>query len=170
MKCTPIKRGNAPLRRKTPLRHAKLRVVGHPEASEVKREIQAILRQIAILRDKGCVLRYFPEAHACGGYNTKGELILQAEHLITRSNSATFADMRNIVCLCKRHHGFFKPQHSRLYWELIERHVGPQRWSWIKLAEADRTPHKMDWKIELLALESELSELKKWQEDIHSLA
>jgi hypothetical protein len=26
--------------------------------------------------------------------------------------------MRNIVCLCSHHHGRFKPQHGRLYWEL----------------------------------------------------
>ena len=138
-----------------PLKRTRLRVVGTSSTSELKNAIQAKLRALARHRDGGCIMRHYPESGLCGGTNKEGALILQAEHLITRSNSATFADMRNIVCLCQRHHGFFKPQHSRLYWEIIERHLGPQLWNWLKLAEADRTPHKRDWKMELLALESE---------------
>jgi hypothetical protein len=72
-----------------------------------KRTIQAKLREGAILRDGGCLLRHFPEAGRCGGIRKDGELILQAEHLITRANSATYADLRNVICICRNHHIFF---------------------------------------------------------------
>ena len=59
-----------------------------------------------IARDGGCVLRNinyrdFPD---CNGYTKAGVLVLQAEHLIERSNSATYADPRLVVCICKAHH------------------------------------------------------------------
>jgi hypothetical protein len=48
-------------------------------------------------------------------------------------------------------------QHGRIYWELIERYVGPERWAWIKSVEADERAHNAhrftlhDWqKIEVL--------------------
>lgn len=137
----------SPLKRKT-----KLRVAGKSTASQLKREIQAVLREAVIRRDAGCVLRSFSEAGNCSGP-------LQAEHLISRANSATFADFRNIVCLCQRHHIFWKPQHSRLYWELIEEVIGPERWRFIKLAEVDHRPYKTDWKLALLVLQKELASL-----------
>lgn len=146
-----------PLKRTKLLRRTKLRVAGHSEASETKREIQSLLRELAIKRDGGCVLRNHPETGLCGGTNKEGALILQAEHLISRSNSATFADMRNIICLCVRHHGYYKPQHSRQYWEAVEKVLGEKRWKWLKLSEEDRSPHKRDWKLELLSLKQELA-------------
>ena len=54
---------------------------------------------MAIRGDRGYVLRFYPEAGACGGYTKAREFIFQAEHLITRSNSVSFADMRNTVYL-----------------------------------------------------------------------
>jgi hypothetical protein len=96
-----------------------------------------------VFADGGCVLRHYPEAGTCGGRRKDGELILQAEHLITRANAA----MRNIVCLCEHHHGFFKPQHPRTYWRLVEREIGPERWKWLKRMEADKRPHKVDWAV-----------------------
>jgi hypothetical protein len=47
---------------------------------------------IVILRDGGCILRDTPHASACNGYAKDGHLILQADHLITRANSATYGD------------------------------------------------------------------------------
>lgn len=145
---------HVPLRRKTPLaRKSVLKAISDNPVAVIKKNIQARLRELAILRDGGCVLRHYDEAGNCGGYRNDGELILQAEHLVTRSNSISYGDMRNIVCLCKAHHMYFKQQHGRLYWELIERHVGPDRWAWIKRIEADKKPHRFtewDWaKIEL---------------------
>ena len=151
---TPFKRGTSSLKR-SPFRKSSKSPV-----ALCKIRIQALLRQAAINRDGGCVLRHYEEAGACGGYKKDGELILQAEHLVTRGNSISFGDMRNIVCLCRNHHGFWKPQFSRLYWELVERHIGKERWEWIKRVEADRRPHPMclyDWEKIELALTQELS-------------
>lgn len=146
---------------KTALRRTKIRVVGHSDTAELKKEIQAILRDMAIIIDGGCVLRHYPEAGACSGYRKDGELILQAEHLITRGNTATFGDMRNIVCLCRHHHGHFKPQESLLYWDLIKRYVGKTRWAWIERARADRSPHKIDLKLLKIVLEQDLRKMKQ---------
>jgi hypothetical protein len=136
------------LRRKVGLKPGtRLRVAGKSEVSDIKRNIQALLRERVIERDSGCVLRRFMA-------NCSGPL--QAEHLLTRSNSATFADLRNVVCLCQYHHIFWKPQHTRLYWEYIEEIIGPERWKWLALAEADRhRPHKVDWKLAEIALKNE---------------
>lgn len=132
-----------------PMKRGRLRLAGKSTTSELKRDIQALLRQIAINRDGDCVLR---GVGTCSGP-------LQAEHLVTRSNSATFADMRNIVCLCQYHHIFWKPQHSRLYWEYIEKILGSDRWNWVKRAEADQRAYKMDWKLVKIALEHDLKAL-----------
>jgi hypothetical protein len=95
------------LQRRTPIkRFTKLAAVGSSDTTQLKNEIQAEVRRIVIARDGGCVLRGSFDVPACGGYATDGHLILQADHLITRANSATFADPRLIVCVCKSHHGW----------------------------------------------------------------
>jgi hypothetical protein len=108
-----------------------------------------LLREIAILRDGGCVLRHYPEAGARGGYGPKsGKPILQAEDLNTRERNISFGDMRNIVCLCQRHHGYFKTQNGALYWDLIRRHIGEERWTWLQRVIADRKTYTFgiyDW-------------------------
>lgn len=141
MKRTPLKQSTKPLKR------TRLRLEGKSDAATLKRDIQAILRQIVIKRDGGCLLR---------GHGKCTE-ILQGEHLITRANNATFADTRNIVCLCTYHHLFFKKQHPLLYWELIEQKIGAHRWAWVKLALHDRfKPAKVDLKLAKIALTYEL--------------
>lgn len=167
MKKSWIKRGAKQMKR-TPLRaksgfkkilkgattlttRSTLRNSGKSEVSQCKKRIQALLRQNAIKRDQGCVLRHYtdllpPEYTGCDD-------VLQAEHLHTRGSSGSFGDMRNIVCLCRRHHIFFKPQHSQLYWEIIEKHVGPEIWAYYKRIRDDHKANPMrlwDWqKIEL---------------------
>ena len=66
------------------------------------------MREIVIKRDGGCILRDIQGVSQCNGYRKDGKLILQADHLITRANSATYADTRLIVCVCKGHHGWKK--------------------------------------------------------------
>ncbi len=152
---TPLKRGLKGLRR------TKLRIVGHSTTSELKVEIQALLRQIVIIRDGGCWLRHFSQSGACGGYRNDGELILQAEHLHTRSNAASFSDSRLVVCICKRHHIYWKPQYSDLYNKLARDFIGKERSElWDKVRD-DWRPHKIDLKLEKLALEQELKALQK---------
>lgn len=152
--------------RRTPLKYrrislksgGRLRVRGVSSISTIKRDIQALLRELAIKRDSGCVLRYYPEASSCGGYRKDGELILQAEHLNGRGNSVSFADMDNIVTLCRNHHFYFKKRQSALYWYLIQEHIGPVRWMKVQAWIRDKTPHRMtlgDWRMLKLLLERE---------------
>lgn len=143
------------------MKRTKLRLVGKSSSSVLKREIQALLRQIVIKRDGGCFLRHYkskitPQYANCGGYRNDGELILQAEHLHTRSNASSFSDTRLVVCVCQRHHIYYKPQHSAEYNELARDFIGKknaQLWDRVK---EDRTAHKVDLVLEKLALEKEL--------------
>lgn len=145
------------------MKRTRLRVVGHSTTADLKADIQATLREIGLLRDKGCILRHFPESGPCGGRRKSDDaLIFQWEHFVTRANSATFADTRNGAILCRNHHMYFKPQHGSLYWDLIRRHVGEERWKWIERVRDDWTPHKVDLKMELIALKQEL---KKYQDE-----
>lgn len=160
MRKTPLKR-KSPLRAKTPLkRKTKLHVVGHSTTTELKNEIQAMLRKIVIKRDGGCFLRNYrskiqPQYVNCGGYRNDGELILQAEHLHSRSNANSFSDSRLVVCCCQRHHIYYKPQYSDEYNSIAREFIGKERSKlWDRVA-ADHSPHKVDLKLELLALKQE---------------
>lgn len=136
---------------------------GKSETSKAKRRIQNLLRQTVIKKDGGCILRHYPEAGACGGWMNDGELVLQAEHLNSRERSFTFGDLRNIVCLCKNHHIFFKKRHGALYWDLIRQHIGKERWAWFQKVSRDTKSYPFsiyDWgKIEM-ALKQELEKLE----------
>jgi len=132
---------------------------------EVKKEIQALLRRAVVARDGGCVLRHYPgQAGACGGYaKVQGYLILQAEHLVTRASSRYYDDLRNVVCLCQRHHIHFKPQHSRKYWSLIRQIVGEERWNWVEAADNDKSPFRrvaQEWRVARDALAAKVTELE----------
>lgn len=122
----------------------------------LKDDIQALLRKIVIKRDGGCVLRNRKECGNCGWNDKNDNLILQAEHLVTRGSSNYFGDLRNIVCLCVFHHTIFKPQYSFKYWNAIEQVIGKDRWNWFKRAEADNRPYKVDMKLVKLDLENTL--------------
>lgn len=139
-----------------------LKEMSDSPTATIKKNIQALLREIGILEEGTCIMRNYPAAGRCGGYRNDGQLILQAEHLITRTNSISFGDRRNIVILCKHHHGHWKPQNSRLYWEIIEDYVGPERWNWLKRVEADKRPHRFtvyDWAMIEAALRAERDKL-----------
>lgn len=150
-----MKRGG-PLARRTPLRatrgfrsrRAPLRASSKEPIAQAKVRIQARIREIVIARDGGCVLRHYPEAGPCACRKSDGSLILQAEHLVTRAASRYYADLRNVVCLCKYHHFFFKKRQGLTYWTLIRRHLGEAHWAWVEAANADRAPHRMDWRAE----------------------
>lgn len=147
-----------------PLKRTILKARGTSDTSVLKERIQYLVREIVIKRDGGCVLRDSPGAGACGGYGSKsGKLILQGEHLVSRSHSASFADTNNIVCICYRHHFHFKKQHSKLYWDLIEGIIGPKRWEMVEYWEQEVSSHqtsKVDWKLAIIALEQELKQYK----------
>jgi hypothetical protein len=139
--------------------------------AECKERIQALLRECAILIYGTCVLNPYlsrlPGRFAkCGPFRKDGELIVQAEHLVTRANGISFADLRNIILLCQDHHLKFKEQHGRLYWQLIEEVVGPERAAWLDRVqdeyEAHKTHHRTlyDWLKEEMVLKQELKRLQ----------
>src|SRR5258708_34851868 len=96
--------------KRTPL-HKK----GQSEVALCKDRIQDLLRAIVIKRDGTCFLVNYPQAGGCGGVTKMGVLILQADHLITRAHSATYGDSRNVVCVCKNHHFFWKKRNPHAY-------------------------------------------------------
>lgn len=103
MKRTPL--------RKVSLRSKKsLKLPNHESSADLKKDIQALLRKIVILRDGTCILRK---------YRYCEDPVLQADHLITRSNSATYADSRLVVCLCRSCHGGYKQWNKEKYDSMV---------------------------------------------------
>lgn len=119
------------------------------ESALTKDAIQAMVRAIVMKRDGGCILRDYRPNHTS---------ILQADHLITRSNSATYADTRLIVCVCTGCHGW-KHWHKEEYDALVKSILTPDRVQlWTRAEAASWQPHRKytyDWKIELAALKQE---------------
>lgn len=145
-------------------RQKKLRVVGHSTTVELKEEIQSVLRQIVIKRDGGCILRHYENEiitsyRYCGGFRKDGELILQAEHLHSRSNAISFSDSRLVVCLCHRHHFHYKKQYPQEYYKIVREHIGKERSNLLDRVMEDHHPHKADLKMELIALRQEFKKL-----------
>lgn len=157
----PLKRSTFKKKAYNPLKRTKLSTVGHSPTSELKRKIQAVLRQIVVLRDGGCIMRHYrneisSEYQDCGGFSNTGKLVLQAEHLHTRSSARAFSDTRLIICLCKRHHGNYKPEHTGEYYSIVRKHIGKERSDLLTEVQNDTKPHKVDLNKELLRLKEEL--------------
>jgi hypothetical protein len=157
-----MKRGGY-LQRHTPLKsNTRLNVVGNSDTAQIKNQIQHELRRIVIARDKGCILRGSFEVSACGGYSKDGEIILQADHLLSRAHSATFADPRLVVCVCKAHHAW-KSLGGNLrkaqYDELVRSILPQDRVElWDKCERDSWRPHRtsaMDWRTELAWLKTQ---------------
>lgn len=143
--------GNAKIISETPLKRK-----GKSETTKLKDEIQRLVRAIVIKRDGGCILR---KVRHCGG--DIGDAVLQADHLITRANSATYADTRLIVCLCRPCHGGFKQWHPKEYDALVKTLLSPEIVAlWERCEKESWTPKRVgayDWRLEILALEQELA-------------
>ena len=163
LKKTPFKRKDSPFLHK----RSKLRVVGDNDTATLKKEIQALVRLIVTHRDNGCILRHIRH---CGGEAMieDGKIIsnnvIQADHLITRGNSATFADTRLIVCLCSRCHTW-KSIGNNLrkaeYDEMVRKILPKEIVTLWDRCEADVRSHKTykpDWKLELLGLKQMLKQ------------
>ena len=141
------------------MKRTKLRRSGVSETALLKREIQRLVREITMKRDKGCILR---SVRHCGGdLDTEG-VVIQADHLISRSNSATYADTRLIVCLCKNCHGW-KHWHQKEYDALVRTILSKERVKlWDRCEKDAWSPARTgasDWKLHIIALEKELKEL-----------
>jgi hypothetical protein len=116
-------------------------------------------------RDGGCIFRVFTW-HICSGHAKDGHLILQADHLITRGNSATYADARLIVCVCKGIHGWKSVggnARKKQYDELVRTLISPERVAlWDRCEQDSWRPHRtsaMDWKLQLAALKHKLQSM-----------
>lgn len=150
-----MKRGSR-IERKTPLRaHNKIRVAGKSDTAELKREIQSLLRQIVIARDGGCILRHVRHC---------SDTVLQADHLITRANSATYADARLVVCVCRSCHAWKSLGSNRnkaQYDALVRAILPPTRVALWDASELESwRPHPMrasDWKLAVVVLKNELA-------------
>ncbi len=143
------------------MRKTRLKVVGDNDTAILKQEIQDLVRLICCYRDGGCVLRGLRH---CGGEAVveDGKIVsnnvIQADHLITRANSATYADTRLIVCLCSRCHAW-KKWNEKAYEKLVRVTLSNDRKElWDKCEEA-RHAHKTwkpDWRLAIILLKKEL--------------
>lgn len=146
------------------MKRGKLRVKGHSETAELKEEIQRLVRLICVQRDAGCILRDCRCGTTAIVENDKvisSGGVIQADHLITRANSATFADTRLIVCLCKGCH-LWKKYNEKEYEALVKTILPKNRVKLWEQCEEFRQAHKTykpDWKLEILKLEKELKDM-----------
>lgn len=154
----PLKRTAFKHKTVIPLKRTRLRVAGHSTSSEDKREIQSLLRQIVILRDKKCILYGKRCYHEYG----QDGVVWQAEHLIERSNSATYADTRLVVLVCRNCHGWkhFKKSNHDQYDAWVKEKLSPERIRHWEQCKQDFGAHKVDWKLEIIALKQELKKLQ----------
>jgi hypothetical protein len=151
------------------MKHTALRVQGISDTATIKREIQYVAREIVIARDGGCVLRdlHYDGIPECGGYANNGQIIYQADHLISRSNSATFADTRLIVCLCRDHHAWKSlgsNARKKEYDELVRTLISPERVKlWDDCERDSWKPNRgaaFNWAVTLAALKQEWRQMQ----------
>lgn len=145
-----------------PLKRTKLRKKGKSETSKLKDEIQALLRQIVIKRDGKCILHGLRCIHEYG----VDDVVWQAEHLIERSNSATFADSRLVVLVCKNCHGWkhFRKSNHDQYDEWVKTKLPKERVELWERCRANQwrpaSAGSYDWKLAKVVLEQELAKLE----------
>lgn len=102
----------------------------------------------------------------CGGYAKDGHLILQADHLMTRSNAATYAGTRLIACVCKAHHDWKSLGGNmcrKQYDTIVRKIIGLARAAlWDRCEQESWRPKRtsvLDWKRQVIDLEAELHAL-----------
>lgn len=113
------------------MKRSPLRQNGKSETAKCKVRIQALLRELALLRDGGCVLFEVGgtgNIPYCGSAPTKdGHTILQYDHLNSRGFNVSFADIRLGVILCQGHHAWKTFRAKKQYDILIRQIIGPER-------------------------------------------
>ena len=124
-------------------------------AAQQKREIQGLLREIKIKEQGGKCFLY--KKRGCGG--EVGKEVMQFDHLVSRGNSASFADPRLGVLLCRPCHGGWKQWHKPDYDRLVKSILPKEIVELWERVEADKKPYRMDWKLEIVYLKSKLKGL-----------
>ena len=136
------------------MKRKRLNKKGKSDTALAKEEIQRLVREIVMIRDGGCVLKKLRHCN---------DPVLQADHLITRSNNATYADTRLIVCLCRSCHGGFKQWHKEQYDSMIRTILPKERVKlWDRCLQDMWRPKKSgvyDWNLAIVALNQELRKL-----------
>lgn len=138
------------------------------ETAKCKDRIQALLRELALIRDKGCVLAPYQGKDGipyCNGYRQDGDLILQYDHLNSRAHNISFAELKLGVIVCKGHHGWkgFTDNNKKKYDELIRKIIGKRRTALWDKCEADTKAYPKgiwEWEKDEMALTQELKMLK----------
>lgn len=145
------------------LKRSTLSKLGKSPVAATKRRIQALLRDIVMKRDYGCILRHV----RCNRRIGDPGVIWQADHLLSRSNSATYGDSRLVVLVCRECHAW-KSLGSNLrkaeYDRLVRSILPPERVTLWDMAEIEAGRHKavkMDWTLVELSLQQELKNLQK---------
>lgn len=146
------------------MKRAYLRKEGKSPTAQCKKRIQSLLREIAIIRDKHCFLSNYPESGKCGGYRNDGELILQYDHLNTRTANSSYGDSRFGVLVCKKHHIYWKPQFPFEYEKCAIDFIGPKRAELLYKVRADKRSYPMgiyEWSKCELGLIQELKDIMR---------
>lgn len=139
------------------MKKTKLRKQSKSPTAQCKQRIQNLLREIVMARDGGCILRF---VRPCGG--EIGQATIQADHLLPRSNSATYADSRLVVCVCKSCHGW-KQWWKEEYDALVKTILPKDRVALWDRCEKERQAHRpkqgINWFLTEKVLEMELKKL-----------
>ncbi len=135
-----------------------------------KKEIQELLRQIGLVKQKGkCFFagkEISGKIHSyCTSKDTKdGHLIMQYDHLNPREKNVSFANPDLGVVICQGVHGWksFSDTNKKLYDQAVRKYLSPKRRKLWKRVEADQKSYPMsawDWAKEEIALIQELKTL-----------
>jgi hypothetical protein len=137
------------------LKRVAMRAVGQSDTAKTKQRIQALLRSIVIERDGGCILK---SVRHCA------DTVLQADHLITRANSATFGDSRLVVCLCRSCHAWksLGDNMRKAHYDYLVREILPEDRVrlWDQCERESWQPHPVreaDWRLTEVLLKAELA-------------
>ena len=144
------------------MKRSLLRKISKSPIAEIKKEIQSLLRELAIIRDKECVMGNYPETGECGGRKKNGELVLQFDHLISRQRSIGW-DVRLGITVCLRHHFYYKKQYPFEYERCVIDNIGPERAKLLYRIREDTKPYHMNlssWTLLEIALQKEVNKLK----------
>ena len=99
---------------------------GQSDIAEEKRLVQANIREWAIKKFGECVMK---------GKEGMGECdhVLQADHQISRAVVGLYAETRNILLVCRRHHSFKQfPRTKPIYERHAREIVGEETLNWLE--------------------------------------
>ena len=162
-----MKRTGFKIKPRKPMKRTKLKFKSESKTATIKQGIQDTLRLLVTHRDGGCILR----DKRCGvtafvdedNKIVASSSYIQADHLVTRANSATFADVRLVVCVCNGCH-LWKKYHKKEYNDLVKTIISKERVTLWERAEEYRSQHrteKMDWNMQLCGLQLMLKEYEQ---------